>query len=101
MAEEEEGGVTLILLTKRAPHPLTDGLLLAGFCVFEALSISEVFGLIEKHPDATILIDADVALERARVIQEHHITLQLGPGVALKDVIWELLHLTKTRTTVQ
>jgi len=55
---EEEGSVTLILFTTIAPHPLMDGLLLAGFCVFEALSISEVFSLVEKHPDAVILIDA-------------------------------------------
>jgi hypothetical protein len=101
MAKEESRSVNLILFTTIAPHRLTDGLLLAGFCVFEALSISEVFGLIEKFPNAMILIDQDVATERATVIQEHHITLQLGPGVALKDVIWELSHLTKTRMLVQ
>jgi len=86
--------VILILFTIRAPHQLTDGLLLAGFNVFEALSISEVFSLIEKNPDAMILIDADVAPERARVIQEHYITLQLGPGAELTDVIWELSYLS-------
>ena len=52
--------MTVILFTTSAPHPLGDELTGQGHCVYEALAISEVLGLAEQHPEASILITADV-----------------------------------------
>jgi hypothetical protein len=64
--EEGGSGVTLILFTTIAPHPLTEELSRQGYQVSEALAVSEVFTLVES---ATILITADVDQDRARVAQ--------------------------------
>jgi ABC-type nitrate/sulfonate/bicarbonate transport system ATPase subunit len=81
---------TLILLTARAPHPLTDELILAGHDVLEALAISEVFALLEQIPEAQVIIAADIEAERAKVIQQHNPTIHLTGNATLKDVLWEL-----------
>ena len=81
---------TLILFTTRVPHPLTDELIAAGFHVHEALAISEVFALGEEHPRAQVIVGADVAPERAKVIQQHYPTVHLKENAALKDVLWDL-----------
>lgn len=81
---------TLILLIARAPHPLTDELILAGYHVLEALAISEVFALLEEIPQAQVIIAADIEAERAKVIQQHNPTIHLTGNATLKDVIWEL-----------
>jgi hypothetical protein len=78
---------TLILLTTRAPHALTDELTLAGHRVFEALAISEVFALVEEYPGAQIVITADVHDERAKAIQKHYPTIQLKADETLKAVL--------------
>lgn len=80
----------LILLTTRAPHPLADDLMLAGYRVFEALAISEVLALVERHPDAHIISTAGVDPERARVVQHRYPTLQLNPEATAQDIVWEL-----------
>ena len=82
--------VTLILFRARVAHPLTDELILAGHRVFEALAISEVFALAEEHPEAQIIIGAEIELERARVIQKHYPTIQLKPNAVLVDILWDL-----------
>jgi hypothetical protein len=81
---------TLILLASRAPHPLTDELILAGYHVLEALAISEVFSLVEQIPRAHVIIAADVEAERAKVIQQHNPTIHLKENATLKDVLWQL-----------
>jgi hypothetical protein len=81
---------TLILLTARAPHPLTDELILAGYYVLEALAISEVFALVEENPEAQVIIGADIEAERAKVIQQHNPTIHLKENATLKDLLWEL-----------
>ena len=81
---------TLILLASRAPHPLTDELILAGYHVLEALAISEVFALLEEIPEAQVIIAANIEAERAKIIQQHNPTIHLTENASLKDVLWEL-----------
>jgi len=92
--------MTLILFTTTAPNPLTDELSHQGHQVFEAVSISEVYALADQHPAATIIITADVHLERAKAIQHHYTTLHLRPNTTVQDILWELSH-AKRAGTVQ
>jgi hypothetical protein len=69
--------MTVILFTASAPHPLGDELTGQGHCVYEALAVSEVLGLAEQHPGASILITADVDQKQANVIQQHYPTVRL------------------------
>jgi hypothetical protein len=85
-----EEAMTLILFTTTAPNPLTDELSHQGHQVFEAVSISEVYALADQHPAATIIITADVHLERAKAIQHHYTTLHLKPAATVQDIVWEL-----------
>jgi predicted nicotinamide N-methyase len=63
--------MTLILFTTIAPHPLTEGLTHQGHTVYEAIAISEVYALADQHPQAQIIITADIDPERAKAIQHH------------------------------
>lgn len=82
--------MTLILFTALAPDPLTDELSRQGHQVYEALAISEVYALADQYPTATIIITADVHLERAKAIKHHYMTLHLKFGATVAEVIWEL-----------
>lgn len=82
--------MTLILFTHRAPDPLTDELMHHGHRVFEAMAISEVFALADQHPNATIIITADVDAERATMVQQHYPTLHLKPAATVQYILWEL-----------
>jgi hypothetical protein len=83
---------TLILLCGFAPHPLADALV-GGYRVFEALAVSEVFNLVERWPDAQIVVTHDVDFGTAQTIRQHFMTLQLTKDAPIQDVLWELLNL--------
>jgi hypothetical protein len=70
-------GMTVILFTTLAPHPLGEELSSQGHCVYEALAVSEVLSLAEQHPTASIIITTDVDQKRAAVIQQHYPTVRL------------------------
>jgi hypothetical protein len=89
---EEESGVTVILFTTIAPHALTEELSRQGCRVTEALAVSEVLSLAERHPLATIIIIADVDRERAKAVQHHYPTLHLKPAATGREIVWELSH---------
>ena len=82
--------MTLILFTTRAPDPLADELIGQGHTVYEALSLSEVFALVERDLSATILITAEVDRERARAVEERYPALALKAHARVEDVLWEL-----------
>jgi hypothetical protein len=91
MAEEEDGGVTLILLTTVAPDPLAEQLSNYGHQVFEVLAISEVLALAETYArGAPIIITADVTPEKTAIIQQHYPTMHLKPNATVHDIVWEL-----------
>lgn len=66
--------MTLILFTTQAPDPLVEELSQQGHTVHEAIAIPEVLALAEQHPNASIVITADVTPERAKMIQQHYPT---------------------------
>jgi hypothetical protein len=80
----------VVLFTAFAPHPIADGLSRAGFCVYEALAVSEVLALAAEHPEAQIVITAEIEPDRAKVIQEHYPTLHLSQNARVEEIIWEL-----------
>ena len=82
--------MTLILFTTVAPHPLTEGLTHQGHTVYEAIAISEVYALADQHPQAQIIITADIDPERAKAVQHHYPTMHLKPNASVHDVVWEL-----------
>lgn len=90
----------LIFFAEFAPSPLAADLVRQGHIVHEALAISEVLALAEQHPEAQIVIAADVEPERARVIQQRYPTMQLEPGATAQDIVWEL-SLFKKSASVQ
>lgn len=82
--------MTLILFTPTAPHPLTEDLSQQGHQVYEAVAISEVYALADQHPNAAIIIAADVHPERAKSIQHHYPTMHLKANATVQDIVWEL-----------
>lgn len=66
-----------MLFTADAPSTLTDELSGHGYEVYEALSISEIFALVEEHPDWGIIITPESDQVHARVIQQHWPTIRL------------------------
>lgn len=82
--------MTLIVFSAYAPHPLAAELSSAGLTIYEAIAISEVLALAEQHPEAQIVISAEVETERAGVIQQHCPTLHLKFDATAADVVWDL-----------
>ena len=80
---------TLIYFTSQLPG-LTDDLERAGFQVFEALAISEVFYLAEQHPSAQIVIDSSVEDPAALQVAQHHPTMRLKPGTTAAALVLEI-----------
>jgi hypothetical protein len=84
---------TLILFTTRAPYPMADDLIRAGFRVFEALATSEVLHLSETEKIDIVVITAEVGEERAREIQHHYVTLRLKSETTVREIVAELWRL--------
>jgi len=85
--------MTIIYFTRELPG-LSFDLELAGFQVYEALAISEVFFLVERHPSAHIVVDHTVEDHAAREVEQHHPTLRLNSKATATDVLWELSSLS-------
>jgi sulfur transfer complex TusBCD TusB component (DsrH family) len=81
---------SLVYLTTAAPSTLADELMLAGYQVFEALAVSEVFYLCENHDISAVIIGADVTASGVSDIKHHRVTITLQPEAKAKDVVWEL-----------
>jgi hypothetical protein len=58
--------MTLILFTTSAPDPLAEELSRQGHHVHEAIAVSEVLALADLHPQATIIITAEIHSEGRR-----------------------------------
>lgn len=84
---------TLIYCTRELPG-LSNELEVAGFQVYEALALSEVFFLAEQHPGAHIVIDHTVEDGAANEIAQHYPTLRLKQEATAADVLWELSSLS-------
>lgn len=69
---------------------MSNDLELAGFRVYEALALSEVFYLVERHPSAHIVLDHTVEDDAANEIAQHYSTLRLTRNTTIADVLWEL-----------
>lgn len=85
----------IIFFTLRAPYPLADEISRQGQTIYEALSIAEVFHLMEQHAEAQIIVAAEIPADRATLIQRRYPTLQLTSETTAADVIWELSHLAR------
>ena len=83
----------LIYFTRELPG-LSNDLELAGFQVYEALALSEVFYLVEQHPSAHIVLDHTVEDDAANEIAQHYSSLRLTRNTTAADVLWELSSLS-------
>ena len=77
----------ILLWTDKAPNPLTDGLIKAGFQVWEALAVSEVLALCETKNIDVVVITADVDESRCPGLKQHHMTIKLKPNTNTGDLI--------------
>lgn len=82
-------GRTVIYFTRELPG-LSEELSQGGFQVYEALAISEVFYLVEQHPNAYIVVDHTVEEDAAREAAKHYSTLRLIREATAADVLWGL-----------
>jgi len=80
---------TLIYFTRELPG-LSPDLELAGFQVYEALALSEVFYLVDQHPTARIVVDRTVENDAASELAQHYTTFRLNPGATAADILWEV-----------
>lgn len=80
---------TVIYFTRELPG-LSEELSQAGLEVYEALAISELFYLAEKHPNAHVLVDHTVEDDAAHEVAQHHTTLRLTKEATAADVLWQL-----------
>jgi hypothetical protein len=87
--------VIVILFTTRPPDTLSDELSHQGHTVYEALAVSDVYALADQHPQAQIIITADVDPERAKAIQHHYPTMHLKADATVREIVWELSQFTK------
>ena len=93
--------ISFVFLTNRAPSPLADELMFAGYQVYEALVTSEVFYLCEHHGIAAILIDADYEPRGIEEIRRHFLTFKLTANVTPEAIVRELSQFLLPTATVQ
>ena len=82
--------ISLVHLTTSAPSKLGDELVLAGYCVFEALALSEVLYLQEHEKIDAVIIGADVEEAEEKERQLRGIVMRLKPDATAAYVQWEL-----------
>lgn len=84
---------SLVYLTTRLPSQVSGELELAGFQVFEALEISEVWYLCEHKKIDAVVIAPDVDDQDRIEIQLHRATIKMKPETSARDILWELANL--------
>lgn len=84
---------SLVCLTNRAPSKFASELILAGYRVLEALTVSEAYHLCAQEHVDLIVIGPGVQSPNLEGLKRSHITIQLNPETTAKDLIWELSHL--------
>lgn len=86
----------VIFFTRSLPNVISDELSRQGHTVHEALAISEVLAFAEQHPEAQIVISADVDNERACIIAQHYPTLWLTETATTSEIMWQLSNFTSS-----
>ena len=81
---------SLVYLTNLAPAKLTDALTVAGYRVWEALSVSEVLHLCEHEQIDAVVIAPERQEDAILPIKLKQITISLEPHATATDLIWEL-----------
>ena len=81
---------SLVLLTDRAPSPFRDPLTLAGYKVWEALSVSEVLHLCEYQRIDAVVIAATRREVAILPIKLKQTTISLEPDATPAVLVWEM-----------
>ena len=90
------GMKTIALLTTRAPDPITEQLMLAGYKVHEAVSVEAVLQLFDTEDIDAVVIVHGVEDPEIPDLQTKLAILKLNENATAKDVIWELSQLFRT-----
>jgi hypothetical protein len=83
----------VVYLSNLAPSQMASDLTMAGYKVWEALSVSEVLYLCEHDPVDIVVIASDVEDQEMIEVQLRRPTLKLKDEARPQDVIWELSNL--------
>jgi hypothetical protein len=83
----------VVYLSNLAPSQMASDLTVAGYKVWEALSVSEVLYLCEHDPVDIVVIASDVEDQEIIEVQLRRPTLKLKTEARSQDVIWELSNL--------
>jgi hypothetical protein len=81
---------SLVYLTTRLPSQILNDLETAGYEVFEALEISEVWHLCEHQKIDAVVIAPDVEDQHQVEIQIRQPTIRMTRKTSAKDILWEL-----------
>ena len=84
---------SLVYLTTRLPSQVSDDLQSAGYDVFEALEISEVWFLCEHQKIDLVVIAPDVEDQDKVEIQLRQPIIKMKPETSAKNILWELSNL--------
>lgn len=84
---------SLVYLTTRLPSQVSGELELAGFQVFEALEIAEVWYLCEHEKIDAVVVAPDVEDQDRIEIQLRQTTIKMKPETSARDILWELAKL--------
>jgi hypothetical protein len=80
----------IVYVTTQAPPNLSDELMLAGFCVWEAMSESEVKHLCETEDIDAVVIAHDLAKRKTSAGGSGLICIFLEPTTTVQELVWEL-----------
>lgn len=83
----------IVYLATSAPTDLAEKLTLAGYIVWEALSVSEVQYLCEHNPIDVVIVAPDLNTAALAQLRLHQVTMNLKSNATTADVIWALLDL--------
>lgn len=81
---------SLVYLTSRLPSKVSNDLEAAGYQVFEALEISEVWYLCEHENIDAVVIAPDIEDQDQVEIQLRHATIRMKLNTNATDILWEL-----------
>ena len=83
----------IVYLATSAPTELAERLTLAGYVVWEALSVSEVLHLCEHHPVDVVIVAHDFEDATLVEVQLDRATMKLKHNATTADVVWEVSNL--------